>query len=235
MKIFINFLAISFFLLFTFTSCQSTENSPKYKQLNYSFNDSDTMYEDAEDGSIKRWAILQGFPIQNVAIGSNGSNRSIFLRQNWLLEDDGSFTKDENGYPINAAHYELKLENKKQFIIEFDIMKKEARLKHSFTLGVEVDTKLGKRHISFNTYYDYIKASPIEQWISNNTIKEMVFPLSKDYSVDYITIGNAWKHVRLDIEQYLQEYEPENEIIEMRKFYFQGGDNYLDNIRLVSQ
>ncbi len=235
MKKFINFLTLSSFIIFTFISCKGAEKTPVFGELSYSFNASDTMYEDAEDGSVSKWVVKQGFPVQNVPIGSNASARSIFVRQNWLLNDDGNFTKDENGYPINAADYELTLENKKQFILEFDIMKKEARLKHSFTLGVKINTKLGERDISFNTYFDFAKSPPIEQWIFGNTVKEMVFPLSKDYSEDYISIGDVWKHVRLDIREYLHVFEPNNEIIEMKVFYFQGGDNYLDNIRLVSQ
>ncbi len=227
MKTFINTIGLVLFILFTFISCgsDSTIDTPTDKDY--------TVYEDAEDGSIARWEELgeRGLPIQNIELGSNGSKRSIFLRENWRRDDDGNFTKDENGFAINDAHYELPNHNNHQFILEFDKMKKEADITYCFTIGVKLDTKEGERHISFNTFYDKENIEANAQWIINDSVKELVFPLS----MDYVNITNVWKHLKFDLTEYLEKLDPGNEIYEVTAFYFQGGDDYLDNIRLSSE
>jgi hypothetical protein len=214
---------ISFLLLLLFTLTSCGRNSLDIEPLNYEFNDSDSIYEDGEDGSTDRWIVKNGYPVENVNIGANGSSRSIFLRQNWY--------EDDNGKIINGAHYELEIGNENQFILEFDKMKKSAKTKHCFTVGVKLDTTQGERHISFNTFYDKEGVSANAQWIIDDTIKEIVFPLS----MDYVKISNVWKHLRFDLVKYLHEFEPDNDINSVIAFYFQGGDDYLDNIRLVSE
>jgi len=222
LKIFINFISLTLFVLFTFISCGSN-----------TFIDA-TVYEDAEDGSTSKWEVWEGYPIQNVEIGANGSSRSIFVEENWLRNEDGSFIKDDNDFPINGAHYELPIHNNYQFILEFDKMRKaveETELQYCFTVGVKLNTKDGERHISFNTFYDKENIEANAQWIIDGTVKELVFPLS----MDYVDIENVWKHLQFNLVDYLNRLDPGNEIIEVTAFYFQGGDDYLDNIRLVSE
>jgi hypothetical protein len=221
-------------MLFTFISCSDStrDNIDGDNPINeYSIHD--TIYEDAEDGTIDRWEELneRGIPIQNVEIGANGSNRSIFLRDNWRRDNDGNYIKDENGFPINDAHYELPIHNNHQFILEFDKMKKEADITYCFTIGVKLDTKDGERHISFNPFYDKEDMEANAQWILDGSVKELVFPLS----MDYVDITNVWEHLRFDLVDYLNILDPGNEIIEVTAFYFQGGDDYLDNIQFSSE
>ena len=231
MKSFFYLIGLTSLVLFTFISCGGSDRSSASKETYYSFNDSDTIYEDGEDGSISRWELRIGHPIQNVNIGANGSDRSILVRENWLRGEDGNLTLNEYGDATNNAHYELPLNNDYQFILEFDKMKKIANITHCFTVGVKLDTIWGERHISFNTFFDQQGSPAMEQWILDDTVLEMVFPLD----MAYVNEANVWRHLRFNILEYLHEFEPDNEIINMKSFYFQGGDDYLDNIRLVSE
>jgi len=216
------------FAILNFTSCGSDSVQ---EENYYSFADSDSIYETAEDGSVDNWSVFAGHPIENIKIGANGSNRSIFVRENWLRNEDGSYATNEYGFPINDAHYELSIDNNYQFILEFDKMKKEAKTMHCFTLGVKLETEYGERHILFDPFYDKEGMEANTQWIMDGSVKELIFPLS----MDYVNIGNVWKHLRLDLNDYLHQFEPDNNINTITAFYFQGGDDYLDNIRLVSE
>lgn len=225
-KIFNMYISL-FIILLTFTSCGSDNNASMFP---YTFNKDDTIYEDAEDGKIGRWQVIQGHPVENVADGANGSARSILLRENWLRDGKGEFQLNENGFPINDAHYELPLNNDTQFIIEFDKKKKESEEQFCFTVGIKLETQLGERLLSFNPFYAREGMQADTQILDDNVL-EFVFPLS----MDYVDIGGVWKHLRFDLVKYLHQFEPDNEILLVTAFYFQGGDDYLDNIRLVSE
>lgn len=181
-----------------------------------------TLYEDGEDGLVERWEVRDGLAIENVQSGANGSKRSIYLKQNWDLSDPE--------HPINNANYILAMENDHEFIVEFDKMKIARDELYCFTTGATVETDQGVRHISYDTFYDREGYDAITQEFSDGSI-EMVFPLS----MSYVNDSNVWKHVRLDLAKELHRFEPENNIIKVIQFYFQGGDDYLDNIQLVSK
>lgn len=216
------FYTISFilFIAFNFTACGSdnSRSTPNY----YTFNDSDSIYETAEDGSVDKWQTWAGFEsydhIENVDIGANGSDRSIFIRNEWI--DD--FT--------NISNFKLPLNNDYQFILELDQMKKHAENKHCFIVGVHLDTEWGTRYISFSTYFALEMRTPSIQTYENG-IKEMNFPLD----MKYVDQTNVWQHMRFNLTDYLHQFEPGNNILNVEAFTFQGGDDYLDNIRLVSE
>jgi len=190
-----------------------------------------TTYEDAEDGSIQRWEVQMGYPIKNVIGGANGSKRSILLKENWLRDANNEYILDKNGYPINGAHYELKMINDHQFILEFDKMKEKNEEEHfCFTVGIKVDTTFGKRLISFNPFYDKENMNA-EIIPADNNAKELVFPLS----MKYVDVAGVWKHLKFDLNSYLHQLEPDNKILLVKSFYFEGGDDYLDNIQLSSK
>ncbi len=225
MKTFL-YLTLLLFTSFIFISCGSDRSGENY----YSFNDSDSIYWDGEDGTIGNWQLWQGHPIENVAKGANGSKRSILLREDWIGEDGD----DYESY-INGASYHLPIQNDYQTILEFDKMKKRGeKINHCFIVGVKTITEYGERWISFNTFYDLRKIDASSQWFDteNGSVLEFVFPLSMN---EYVTQDSVWKHLRFDLNSYLQQFEPDNKILSIESFYFEGGDDYLDNIRLVSQ
>jgi len=231
MRKLINFSVIVPFILFTLLACGSNRSADTNEF--YSFNDSDTIYETAEEGNTSKWLESDGLEIQNVEEGSNGSSRSILVKENWLRDENGDLKKSENGNLTNLAHYELPMNNEKQFILEFDKMRKIGGndISYCFTVGVKLDTEYGERLISFNTFFDLAKMDSMEQWLVEDMVKEMVFPLS----MNYVNEVNTWKRLRFDLEASLHEFEPDNKINKVISFYFQGGDDYLDNIRLVSE
>jgi hypothetical protein len=225
-----SFIYILGIILFTFNSCGSggSGNSPI---LNYDIPEDATIYEDAEDGSIERWEVQQGHPVQNVKIGSNGSERSIYLRENWLRDENDNYILSEDGYPTNGAHYEIAMHNDNQFILEFDKMKKHDKIKYCFTVGVKLLTDYGTRYISFNPFYDKEGMDARAQWLLDGTVRELNFPLS----MSYVKVTNVWKHLRFNLSDYLHQFEPDNHIISVNAFYFEGGNDYLDNILLTSE
>ncbi len=225
MKTFLH-LTLLIFISSIFISCGSNRSGENY----YNFNDSDSIYWDGEDGTIGNWQLWEGHPIENVEKGANGSKRSILLRENWI-GDDGD---DYESY-INGASYHLPIGNDFQSILEFDKMKKRGKkINHCFIAGVKTTTNYGERWISFNTFYDLKKYEANSQWfdVGDKSVVEFVFPLSMD---EYVTQDSVWKHLRFDLNSYLQKFEPDNKIISVESFYFEGGDDYLDNIRLVSE
>jgi hypothetical protein len=119
--------------------------------------------------------------------------------------------------------------NNWQFILEFDKMKKRSDSQYCFSTGVTVETEYGVRYLTFNTYFDKQGYSAITQEIGEGI--EMVFPLSMSYVDD----GGIWKHLKFDLNDYLHRFEAGNTIYSIRNFYFQGGNDYLDNIRLTSK
>ena len=122
--------------------------------------------------------------------------------------------------------------NTTQKILHLDHMKKISKDNklYSFTLSVEVQTKLGKRMLSFNTYYDKMKFEPDSQNYDDVDYIELVYPLD----MKYVSQHDKWQHIRIDLTEYLHKLEPQNEILSVNAFVFEGGDDYLDNISLSS-
>jgi hypothetical protein len=216
------YILLTTFTSMLLTSCGGSLDTNDGDVKAYDLNKNATVYETAEDGSTKRWTVWGGHPIENAKRGANGSNRSIFLKKDWDLADEA--------HPINNANYVLSMVNDQQFILEFDKMKINGAAKHCFTTGVTVETTDGTRHLSFNTFYDREGFQTSVQNLEDGST-EIIFPLN----MSYVNDSDVWKHIRLDLNAYLHQQEPNNNITSTTQFYFQGGDDYLDNIRLVSK
>ncbi len=222
MKIF-NTIFFLLFSLFFIAGCGS--GSSKNDTAN-----NKTIYEDAENALVDKWQVTLGpYEVLNIETGAQGSNRSIFLRHDW---------HEQNGHMVSGVSYRLTNEegtdwnNTTQKILHLDHMKKISKDNklYSFTLSVEVQTKLGKRMLSFNTYYDKMKFEPDSQNYDDVDYIELVYPLDMKYVSQY----DKWQHIRIDLTEYLHKLEPQNEILSVNAFVFEGGDDYLDNISLSS-
>ncbi len=186
------------------------------------------VYENGEDGSAARWSRYNICPYdaQNVAGGAQGSARSIFLRQNWVKQPDGSY-KNEAGYILHNADGS-DWNDTLRTILDFDKMKRFSadQMLYCFDCGVELDTAQGPRRLVFSTWFDKNHTPPQRKEFPH--IVEFTFPLS----MEYVQKPDVWQHLHFDLNDYLHRFEPDNTITSVRFFFFEGGDDYLDNISL---
>ena len=189
-------------------------------------NNDPTVYEDGEDGSTNRWAKLSNRGnISNVSDGADGSARSIMLWGHYWQgggwgEIYYKLYLNENHDPWNN-HY--------QHILEFDI-----KTRHSwepcFYFELPLITSQGRRVVSFDTYIPHTHQQ--ESMRDMGDYIQLSFGIEESYRW-----GHRWKHVRLDLQEYVNRFEPDNIILSVDGFVFntRGGDYLLDNIRLVSE
>ncbi len=185
-----------------------------------------TVYEDGEDGTTEGWFRLSNTGhISNVADGAGGSARSIML---W-----GPYWQGGGWGEIN---YKLYLNdnmdpwnNRFQHILEFDI-KTNHSWEPCFYFELPLRTLQGRRVISFDTYIPHTHQQ--ESIRDMGDYIQLSFGISESYRW-----GRVWKHVRIDLQEYLNRFEPDNRILSVDGFVFntRGGDYLLDNIRLVSE
>ncbi len=188
-----------------------------------------TLYEDFESGNMDKWVIdhdggRAGYPPKmEIANGFDGSQYA------------GHFYASYQG---SQNTYKLLTPNTKEFVLELDIAvyPESSRLSHGM-LGLRIDTVKGPRLIYWDayrnqrhrdanngtnpsiTYYDNNFAI-----IANEIIAE---PTEKVEGLKYV-------HVKVDIDEYLQRFEPDNHVT--RVYYFLDGQPMLiDNITLSSQ
>ncbi len=186
------------------------------------------VYENGEDGSTKRWERYEKCPYdaENVEGGANGSGRSIYLRQNWVKQPDGNYT-NEAGYKLllpDGSYWHDTLRT----ILDFDKKKHISpdEMLYCFDCGVEVKTAKGPRRLVFSTWYDK-NNYPAEKKVFSDII-EYTFPLS----MEYVEHPDVWQHLHFDLNAWLHSFEPDNNITAVEFFFFEGGDDYLDNITL---
>jgi len=185
-----------------------------------------TVYEDGEDGTTERWVVLtDGGHVSNVADGAAGSARSIMLwgpywQGGGWREIDYKLYLDANQNPWN---------NRFQHILEFDL-KTNHSWEPCFYFELQMDSTDGKRVISFDTYIPHTHQQ--ESIRQMDGYVQLSFGISESYRY-----GRVWKHIRLDLQEYMNRFEPDNVITSIDGFLFngRGGDYKLDNIKLVSE
>ncbi|NPA81238.1 MAG: hypothetical protein GXO31_01380 [Epsilonproteobacteria bacterium] len=189
-------------------------------------NNEPTVYEDAEDGSIERWARLSNKGhISNVAGGADGSARAIMLWGPFWY--GGRWGEIDYKLYLNSDHDPWN--NHYQHILEFDI-KTNHSWEPCFYFELPLMTSQGRRVISFDTYIPHTHQQESRRDMGDYV--QLSFGISEDYRR-----GRVWKHVRLDLQEYVNRFEPDNIILSVDGFVFntRGGDYLLDNIRLVSE
>ncbi len=222
-----------FLLIISFIGCGTPTNSiSTITETSNQVHNTQTIYEDAEDGSNQKWEVWEGpYDVEVVNFGANNSKHAIFLRENWH-KVDGKFISGVYYRLTNKEH--TLWDNSTQKVLHFDHMKQrsaDGRL-YCFTVSVEIDTTFGRRMISFNTFYDkqHYDAESIDS-SDTDYEKELVFPLT----MSYVNNTNKWRHLSFNIEDYLHRLEPDNDLVAINAFVFNGGDDYLDNIALASE
>ena len=185
----------------------------------------DTIYENAQDGTINGWTSLEG--IKTVTNRTLNGNKVIYLPHHW---------KKVNGSYVNHTLYELKnsdgsyWDNAVQKILQADIHPYHSWGSAAcFDFGVKVQTLQGQRIMLFSVWFGYknfeaTKTQYSESWT------ELVYPITKD-----LVFSNRQQYVKLDLQQKLEILEPDNKILMVKSFITTGGNYLLDNLRLSSE
>ena len=194
-----------------------------------------TVYENASDGTTNGWTTLEGY--KKVVNAYLNGNRVIYVPHDW---------KDENGNPVqagwqNSGHiftnhtlFELTKDNQEwwnnrsQRFLQVDIHPYNRWGGAAcFDFGVRVQTLQGQRAIYFSVWFGRegrnATKSVYGDWV------ELAYPITKD-----LVFSNRWQHVKLNLQEKLEELEPNNRILSVDTFLTTGGNHVIDNIKLTS-
>ncbi len=188
-----------------------------------------TLYEDFESGNLNKWTIdhdggrASNPPKMEIVNGFDGSNYA------------GHFFPSYRG---SQNTYKLLMPNDKQFVLEADITVSPttSRLSHGI-MGVRVDTIQGPRLIYWDAYRNQRHRDAnngtypgITYYEENFAIVANGNPAEPTEKVD----GLQYVHFKVDMDEYLQKFEPNNHVTRVY-YYLQGDGDAVDNITLSSQ
>jgi hypothetical protein len=180
-----------------------------------------TIYEDAEDGTTKRWVNKGGYTAQNKNEGYN-SAKSIYIRAKW---------KKVDGVWINDTHNELlKTDHTSWNNTTQKFLKFEHKTPYSpcFRFGIYVNTLEGKRTMTWSMWYAR-NNMPATKLVYEGGNVELMYPVNENMRFE-----KEWTPYTFDLEALLRVLEPQNRILSIDGFYATGG-KYYDNIRLESE
>ncbi len=194
----------------------------------------DTLYEDAENGLSPNWAKVLGNynPIRQK--GGYQSSYSVKLTTHWVNKT------------YNSTEYMLTLNNISQKVLQLDVggvgkaggrvggihsNNAKGSMPHYF-IGVRVMTRDGERSMIWDSWFNHANLPGGRADYGNGFI-ELAYPspieLVRGYGFGSI---NKWEQFKVDLEEHLKRYEPNNTITSVLSFRASGG--YLDNIKLLS-
>ena len=182
------------------------------------------LYEDAEEGLNPQWIVMRGESTPSRIEAYNGSQYCVNLPVSWEKNDQGKW--------YNPHEYHLPLNNNQGTILEVDVGGTGQEIPH-YVLGVIIDTTYGKRTILWDSWYNH---ENLDAHFTENANGDasIVFPspveLVRGYGYESTT---KWSHFEVDIEDYLQQFEPHNHLIQIKTFIATGGN--LDNIGVSSR
>ncbi|MCH9813294.1 MAG: hypothetical protein K0U47_05050 [Epsilonproteobacteria bacterium] len=180
-----------------------------------------TLYEDAEDRNTNGWRTLSGpYQIEN---RSKNGGRVIYGKAHWTNYNGQHYTTNDAVY-ILTKEDGSPWNNNQQFFLELDTHGGTA----CFSLGVEVKTKQGYRTMLFSVWFGRKGWGPKKSIYGTNV--ELVYPLADTYR------HGGWHHLRFDLQNYLEQLEPDNKIYSVEAFILTGqtGNGRIDNIKLLS-
>ncbi len=194
---------------------------------------SSTIYEDAENGLSSDWKTTGGnYAPLRVSNGYNSSS-AVQLKTEWIDE-----TK-------NISEYQLDLHsNTTQPILEVDVGgvgytgESPAGI-HSdwnpgtmphYKIGVIATTTQGYRLITWSSFYTHSNIPATRRDYGSWVALSFPSPLEQ---VRWDSNKDLWEKHRFDVEAYIHQLEPDNNLISIDKFIATGGN--LDNIKLFSR
>ncbi len=181
------------------------------------------LYEDAEGGLNPQWIVKRGDTTPTRIVAHNNSQYAIHLPVSWY--------QDANGNWHNPHEYHLPLHNEQASYLEVDVGGTGEEVPH-YVLGVIIKSSYGKRTLLWDSWYNH---QGLKAHMSTNEdgSASMVFPspieLVRGFGYESTT---TWSHFSVNIIAYLQQFEPNNQLIEVETFVATGGD--LDNILLAN-
>ncbi len=195
----------------------------------------DTLYEDAENGLSSNWAVVLGNHNPKRQKKGYKSRYSVKLTTHWINKI------------YNSTEYMLLLNNSSQKVLELDVggvgkaggkvggihsNDKRGSMPHYF-VGVKVMTRDGERSMIWDSWFKHANL-PGGRVDWGNGFIELTYPspieLVRGHGFASI---NKWEHFKVDLEEHLKRYEPNNTITSVLSFKASGG--YLDNIKLSSK
>ncbi|HIP20934.1 MAG TPA: hypothetical protein EYG70_07400 [Sulfurimonas sp.] len=179
-----------------------------------------TLYEDAEDG-LADWVTTAGQrSIGRYLPGFEGSLGCIGFHATWEKTDDG--------YWRNLSEYHLTIDNDTQKILSLNTRYK-ARGGH-YAFGARVTTTKGVRRVIWTHFYNH---SNIAANIRNygNDVAFITFPEPGiEMGPMNGEVEREWRTYDLNIEEAIQQFEPDNILLSVDYLITTGGD--FDNIML---
>lgn len=162
-----------------------------------------TVYEDAEDGTIERWTLVNVLPssrasISNVFDSERGS--SVIQFRGASIADGYLLSKTDGG----------KWRNPKQFVIEWSMQFSEA-----FLITIDMETSAGRRILTYLPFE--LAALGINMYVYRG--------LGTDAR------SGMWRTFARDLQSDLNEAQPGVAILEVNSFLIRGSGR-VDDIRL---
>jgi hypothetical protein len=191
---------------FAATAYNDIDESDYSDEIAYTIPSSSmTNYEDAEDGTVKRWRIYDNSPG-----GATIKNVYDNDRQSRVIQFSGSGT--QNGYRLKNDSA-AKWQNSNQFIIRWSMKYSEY-----FIVYIDVETTDGHRYLHY-TPKDY------DDLGNGEYVK---FGIGSD------TNDGKWHTYTRDLQADLEDAQPNSQILEVNGFLIRGSGK-LDDIILLDQ
>jgi hypothetical protein len=190
-----------------------------------------TILEDAEGGTLNpNWITARGdkpgyiFPTPDIPGAPDG---------------EGVMVHHADGSGNSAYRYELPIENTSQRILSMDMGGLPDHLFEGWSesyrgyiphngVGVVVETKLGMRIMTWDSWYTHQGYEPRKHDNGHNVF--LNYPSPVEMVRGWYAPIDTWTHFEVNLDTELARLEPENRIYKIVQFFTTGG--YLDNITL---
>jgi len=190
-----------------------------------------TVLEDAEGGTLNpNWITARGdkpgyiFPTPDIPGAPDG---------------EGVMVHHADGSGESAYRYELPIENTSQRVLSMDLgglpdhlyegwsEKYRGYIPHN-SVGVVVETKLGTRIMTWDSWYTHQGYEP--RLYDNGHNVFLNYPSPVEMVRGWYAPVDTWTHLEVNLDTELARLEPNNRIYKIVQFFTTGG--YLDNITL---
>jgi hypothetical protein len=190
-----------------------------------------TVLEDAEGGTLNpNWVTVRGdkpgyiWPTPDIPGAPSGT---------------GVMVHHANGQGDSLYRYELPVNNTSQRILSMDCgglpnhvfsgwgSSYKGYIPHH-SVGVVVETKLGQRIMTWDSWYTHQGAGPKKNDNGHNVF--LNYPAPVEMVRGWYAPIDTWKHFEVNLDTELARLEPNNRIYKIVQFHTTGG--YLDNITL---
>jgi len=171
---------------------------------------SETVYEDAQNGLIDKWDIYDNTPT-----GATIANVFDADKNSQVIELKG--LDRQNGFRIgsNSQSNSRAWKNNTQTVIQWD-----AKFDEMVYYNVAIQTDLGFRYLSYTPRNEDLGLN------SNGSVVQL--------GLGYERINGEWQTITRDLSADLKKFEPDNNIIEVNGLLLKGSCR-LDNIQMLDE